>query len=665
MSAGSAAAYARVADAERAASAEPSLRSFALAAAAAIVQQAPEDIAPLELHYLREHLAMVATPGEKWYAGLAEYLARPQDADAPLLALARELEMSLVESLTVALAAAVEDDLMVGRALAYLQAPVGGSRPTLGLMASLLAELPGSPAPLQGLAAGAAQRAGVLTLHGESPLSERPLSVPVPIALALRGIECDWPGIAIGFGSLPAIALPESIITAAARHAKALTAAPSRALVIRSGSSVEARAAACALAGELKRRAAFIETDRLSALGAWLFLRGLIPVVCVELAPGEHRRLPAIPGYRGPLLAVCGPDGTVEAHGEAAPSWRLQTPGGSEREFLWQSAVGDADLARGLARDHRHSSGRIAELGRGARRLAMLEGRARPSHEDVTAAARVAEGQGLGALAQPMADAVHDDALVVPGGLREELEALAARCRARDTLTDRLGPAARARYHPGVRALFVGPSGTGKTLAASWLATRLGVPLYRIDLAAVTSKYIGETEKNLAQLIARAEHAEVALLFDEADSLFGKRTDVKEANDRFANAQTNYLLQRIESFEGIAILTSNSRARFDSAFTRRLDAVIEFPPPGPDERRALWVAHLGSAHTLGTADLNRVAAACDLAGGHIRNATLAAAVTARANNRAIAYADVAAGIAAEYRKLGKASPGAVAEEPAA
>jgi SpoVK/Ycf46/Vps4 family AAA+-type ATPase len=149
------------------------------------------------------------------------------------------------------------------------------------------------------------------------------------------------------------------------------------------------------------------------------------------------------------------------------------------------------------------------------------------------------------------------------------------------------------------------------------------------------------------------------LLFDEADALFGKRTDVKEANDRFANAQTNYLLQRIESFEGIAILTSNSRARFDSAFTRRLDAVIEFPPPGPEERHALWVAHLGGAHTLSTIELNRIAAACDLAGGHIRNATLAAAVAARAQARAISYGDVAAGIAAEYRKLGKPLPAAL------
>ena len=193
---------------------------------------------------------------------------------------------------------------------------------------------------------------------------------------------------------------------------------------------------------------------------------------------------------------------------------------------------------------------------------------------------------------------------------------------------------------PGVRALFVGPSGTGKTLAVGWMATRLGLPLYRVDLASVTSKYIGETEKNLAQLFARAEHSEVVLLFDEADSLFGKRTDVKDSNDRFANAQTNYLLSRIESYEGIAILTSNSRARFDSAFTRRLDAIVDFPAPGPEERRDLWTAHLGQAHGLDFADLNRLAAKCDLAGGHIRNIVLAAAALARARHDVIREADL-------------------------
>jgi len=198
-------------------------------------------------------------------------------------------------------------------------------------------------------------------------------------------------------------------------------------------------------------------------------------------------------------------------------------------------------------------------------------------------------------------------------------------------------------------------------MAAGWLATVLGLPLYRIDLAAVSSKYIGETEKNLAQLFARAEHADVVLLFDEADALFGKRTDVKDANDRFANAQTNYLLQRMESFEGIAVLTSNSRGRFDSAFTRRLDAIVEFPLPTPSDRRALWLAHLGDHHALSAGELNCLATVCDLAGGHIRNVMLAAA--AQAGARPIGFNAITAGVAAEYRKLGRQAPAALCAGP--
>ena len=205
-----------------------------------------------------------------------------------------------------------------------------------------------------------------------------------------------------------------------------------------------------------------------------------------------------------------------------------------------------------------------------------------------------------------------------------------------------------------MRALLVGASGTGKTLACGWLATRLGLPLYRIDMAAVISKYIGETEKNLAQLFARAEAAELILLFDEADALFGKRTEVKDANDRFANQQTNYLLQRIEAFDGIALLTSNSRSRFDTAFTRRLDSILEFTAPSADERRALWLAHLGSAHGMSAGELNRLAATCDLAGGHIRNVTLAARALAGATP--ISLAVIVSALAAEYRKLGRSLP---------
>jgi SpoVK/Ycf46/Vps4 family AAA+-type ATPase len=207
-----------------------------------------------------------------------------------------------------------------------------------------------------------------------------------------------------------------------------------------------------------------------------------------------------------------------------------------------------------------------------------------------------------------------------------------------------------------VRALFVGPSGTGKTLAACWLATKLGLPLYRVDLANINSKYIGETEKNLARLLARAERTEAVLLFDEADSLFGKRTEIRESNDRFANTQTNYLLQRIETFDSIAILTSNSRGRFDTAFSRRLDMIVEFPAPAPAERRALWQAHLGEGHSLTMQELNLVAGQCDFAGGQIRNVVLAAAVAARGHGQIIDFPKLLHALQAEYRKAGRPLP---------
>jgi SpoVK/Ycf46/Vps4 family AAA+-type ATPase len=172
-------------------------------------------------------------------------------------------------------------------------------------------------------------------------------------------------------------------------------------------------------------------------------------------------------------------------------------------------------------------------------------------------------------------------------------------------------------------------------------------------------KYIGETERNLAELLARAEHAEVVLLFDEADALFGKRTDVRHSTDRFANAQTNYLLSRIESYEGIVLLTSNTRSRFDEAFARRLDVVLELPAPGPEERRALWHAHLGAGHALDARAMNQLALSVDLVGGHVKNVVLAASVLASSERRPIGWDDLLRCLELEYRKLGRPLPAAL------
>ncbi|MEC5397623.1 ATP-binding protein [Uliginosibacterium sp. H1] len=631
----------------------PMLHSLAIAALWRMQGADPAD-AP-EAQWLRaQHDAC----GDDLQGALMHWLQAAAPGDEKLHALGREIGLSPIETLTVAMAVAVETDAMVGRVLTWLQAPVGGARPTLGLVAAVAGVL-GLEGSFGCLMDGPARSCGLLQFEGENrPLPEVSLLIPPPLILALKDAGGQWPGVRLAPVTPPAF--PPSIREAASRQGHALQTG-ARILAVRSGHPREAQMAAALVASGLGARAAFIGNDVPSGLGPWLWLWNAVPVLCAELAPGEIRRLPEIPGYRGPVLVACGIDGSFERDGEPVLHWRVPLPGVEERVALWQSHTGDAALGEELGRSLRHGTLFVDTLGRAARYQARLEGSSTLQRRHVSIAARSGAAADLGTLAELMPEFIADDALVVPPNLRTELDALWQRCLVRENLASALGPAARTRYRPGVKALLVGPSGTGKTLAAGWLATRLGLPLYRVDLASMTSKYIGETEKNLAQLFARAEHAEIVLLFDEADSLFGKRTDVKESNDRFANAQTNYLLQRVESFEGIAILTSNSRGRFDSAFTRRLDAIIDFPPPRAEERRALWLAHLGNHHRLDAGELNRLAALCELAGGHIRNAVLYA--TALENGAPASYATLARGIATEYTKLGKQIPAGLLPAP--
>ena len=614
-----------------------------------------------EAAWLDECSVRVAAGSGDVGAWLAEWRALPPPADQRLAALAVTLGLSVAEQVAIALVCAAESDAMAARVLAWLQAPVGGPRPTVGLAAQVAAAL-GDTAPVAALAAGPARRAGLLRMDDDSrALPEVTLTVPQPVVFALADPPTlHWPGLRIG--PVDDTPLPPSLVAAARARSEALARGASQVLVVRSGHPKEAQAAAAEVARQMHARAAFIDGELPAGLGPWLWLAAAVPVLCIDLAPGERRRIVPIPGWGGPLLVATGPDGSIEFQGDTAPGWRVPIPPPQERAELWRAALGDAEFAASLGWRHCHAAGRIAELGRAARFEARVHGGGPVTQAHVVQAACGGSAGDLGALAELMEDAVPDEALVLPPQLRAELEAFAARCLARDGAAQGLGPAAQARFRTGVRALFVGPSGTGKSLAAGWVATRLGLPLYRVDLASVTSKYIGETEKNLAQLFARAEHAEVVLMFDEADSLFGKRTDVKDSNDRFANGQTNYLLSRIESYQGIAVLTSNSRARFDSAFTRRLDVIAEFPPPGPVERRALWLAHLGGHHRLDTGAVNRLAAVCDLAGGHVRNVVLAAA--ARARGRPIEEADLLPALAAEYVKLGKPVPAGLRPPPA-
>jgi len=233
------------------------------------------------------------------------------------------------------------------------------------------------------------------------------------------------------------------------------------------------------------------------------------------------------------------------------------------------------------------------------------------------------------------------------------LRSLCDRVRFRSTVLDEWGMRPGGARGRGVTALFAGPAGTGKTMSGEAIAGELGVPLFVVDLASVVDKYIGETEKNLEDVFRTVENEDGVLLFDEADALFGKRSDVSDARDRYANIEVAYLLQRIEAFDGLAILTTNLRANLDEAFQRRLDMIVDFPEPEKDARRDIWAAALGPFAGALTEEDCTALATLDITGGYIRAAMVSAAYLAAAEGDHIRRRHVLEGVREEWRKAGR------------
>ncbi len=273
---------------------------------------------------------------------------------------------------------------------------------------------------------------------------------------------------------------------------------------------------------------------------------------------------------------------------------------------------------------------------------------------DLLAGVRAQNAAGLERLARRVEPAVAWGDLVLPGHVLTQLQELVARVRRRERVLDEWGLAHGGSRGRGVKALFAGESGTGKTMSAEVLAGALGLDLYVIDLSTVVDKYVGETEKNLDRIFAEAERVNGVLLFDEADALFGKRSDVRDAQDRYANVETAYLLQRMETFEGLAVLTTNLRANIDDAFARRLDVIVDFPMPEDHDRLRLWGLHLGPlVPRADDIDFDFLARSFRIAGGNIRNVALGAAYIAADADRAVSMLDLVRATEREYRKLGR------------
>ncbi|MGM0554952.1 MAG: ATP-binding protein [Myxococcota bacterium] len=262
-------------------------------------------------------------------------------------------------------------------------------------------------------------------------------------------------------------------------------------------------------------------------------------------------------------------------------------------------------------------------------------------------------GQRLGRYARRIECRYDFDDLVLADETDGMLCEIVAAWRHRESLLDDWGFGKKHVRHAGITALFYGSPGTGKTMAAEVLAGQLGRPLYQINLSAVVSKWIGETEKTLERIFSEAEQSGAMLVFDEADALFGKRTEVSDSHDRYANIQVDYLLHRIERFEGIAVLTTNLVTNLDDAFLRRILFRVPFPEPRVEEREAIWRKAIPSEAEVGDVDLHFLADAIELTGGHIRNAAQLAAIHARANGGAIEMEHLMAGVRRELQKLGK------------
>ena len=268
----------------------------------------------------------------------------------------------------------------------------------------------------------------------------------------------------------------------------------------------------------------------------------------------------------------------------------------------------------------------------------------------VWAALREAARGGLESLAQRIDGDTRFADLVLPAAQLEQLRAIAAQLQHRHTVHDDWGFAGRGARGLGIAALFAGESGTGKTMAAEAIANEVRLDLFRIDLASTVSKYIGETEKNLARVFDAAEASGAVLLFDEADALFGKRSEVKDSHDRYANIEIAYLLQRIEAYRGLAILTTNLKSSLDKAFMRRIRFVVQFPFPDEAMRQQLWRLQLPAQAPQARIDYAALARA-PLSGGHIRAAALQAAFAAAARGQPIDDALLTQALRGEFAKL--------------
>ncbi|HEU0036392.1 MAG TPA: ATP-binding protein [Kofleriaceae bacterium] len=389
-------------------------------------------------------------------------------------------------------------------------------------------------------------------------------------------------------------------------------------------------------------------------------LLGRIPLIAnVEvLAEGEQPRLDLFDSelfahFAGPVAVTCGLDRPAFQWNRPAIIVELGAPTFDQRARLWRTTLGQGTQqdAEHLANQYPLAPGLIHRAAAAAKARAAGE---KLTPEDIYAGIRTVLDDRLGDYARRVTVTQTWDDLVLPQEQVDAIVELMARVRQRRKVYEQWGFGPKVGKGLGVSALFSGPPGTGKTMVAALIARDLGLELYQVDPGKIMSKWIGETEKNLGALFDAAEAAHAILLFDEADALFGKRTEVKSSNDRHANLETNYLLQRLESFTGICLLTSNHESNIDPAFQRRLSLHLRFELPDEVERAHLWRAMIPAAAPVAPdVDMGSLAKRFAMSGGYIRNAALRAAFLAADEGSAISSVHLERAARLEYEGMGK------------
>jgi hypothetical protein len=596
-------------------------------------------------------------------------------ARLPLWFVRRAFELSDAEYDAVLLTLLVECDARAGRLAAFLNDRVDRSRPTVGLVQSL-AELQGIDADTLAWRDRPIFADGLLKLEGDGPLPERGLRIDHRQAQRLATldpgheptllVEAPEPGL------LDRLVLPDALRQAVRLWVERVAAGGAPPLVVAtgpegSGRSTLIHAASSALgrplvapAGEVHDLPATLRLLRREArwYGAHL---SAAPAASDGADPADFwRHLGLPPG----LVFVDLPESQLQRFLAAAPFepevWRLAEPGPAARAELWQKLMPPGltlteEDSQALAGAFRVGPAVIAR----AVRRADAERGTRPLDRPLlAAAARQQVGQGLAGLADRLAPVYPREDLVVPEDTAREIDLALAWMRHQTVVLDHWGLGRRVTDGRGLTVLFAGPPGTGKTMAAQVLARELELDCFRIDLSRVVSKFIGETEQNLARLFDEAEPGGTVLFFDEADALFGKRSEVRDARDRYANIEVGYLLQRMEQYEGVAVLATNRATDMDDAFLRRFQVVARFRLPVPEERRRIW-ARLLPDNVADDVDVGAIAQAVELSGGEIKNCVLAASDLAASEGGPVASRHVVRAVRRELAKSGRLADEAV------